>query len=138
LIKNALLKVVIEKEISTLKSHLSRFNNRMISLAKNSSDIVKNEIIDEIQNLSDEFLVDNNEEMIQETQNITLGDISLISRVEDGHINATELCSRDGKSFSEWYQLDATKNLLKEAESRLLGSCKQEDGKLVDINEECY
>jgi hypothetical protein len=153
LIKNALIKVGIEKEISTIKistikGHLSHFNNQVLSYVKKSSDIVKKKyrIIDEIRNNKEKPTIQNvSKEIIANTSNnktnqeetrihsLTFDNISLVSRIEDGYINATELCKRGGKLFSEWNRLESTKKLLKEAESRLSINYKHKDGKLVDI-----
>ena len=46
-------------------------------------------------------------------KSLVLNDISIISRAEDGFINATELCKAGGKEFKHWNSLESTKNLLK-------------------------
>jgi hypothetical protein len=45
---------------------------------------------------------------------ITLGGIEIISRPEDGYINATQLCKAGGKEFKSWYRNDKIKEFLEE------------------------
>ncbi len=49
---------------------------------------------------------------------LTLNNVAIESR-EDGFINATQLCKAGGKKFNNWYQLDSTKEIIKELEKSL-------------------
>jgi hypothetical protein len=59
-----------------------------------------------------------NDKIIKTQTEIKLNGISVLSR-EDGFINATQLCKAGGKRFTNWYQLDGTKDLIKELERHL-------------------
>jgi hypothetical protein len=60
-------------------------------------------------------LLDEEEEKKQaEKDKITLCGIEIISRTDDGYINATQLCKAGGKLFKNWYQLDKSKEFLEE------------------------
>ena len=50
---------------------------------------------------------------------ITLGGIEIISRPEDGYINATELCKAGGKEYYGWFRNNKTEEFLKELSSVL-------------------
>ena len=51
---------------------------------------------------------------------ITLGGIEIVSRPEDGYINATQLCKAGGKEYSNWFKNAKTDEFLKELEGSLL------------------
>ena len=51
--------------------------------------------------------------------NLVLSGIVIESRESDNFINATQLCKAGGKRFNNWYQLDSTKELIKELENSL-------------------
>ena len=53
------------------------------------------------------------------TSTIILNNISINSRIEDNYINAIQLCNSGNKIFSEWYNLDTTKELFKELEKEI-------------------
>lgn len=48
----------------------------------------------------------------EQKDRILLGGIEVISRVEDGYINATQLCKAGGKDFKQWHRNDKTKEFL--------------------------
>jgi len=50
---------------------------------------------------------------------INLNGITILSRPEDGFINATALCKAGNKKFNDWYRLDSTKELILELEKSL-------------------
>ena len=50
---------------------------------------------------------------------ITLGGIEIISRPEDGYINATQLCKAGGKEYSNWFKNSKTEEFLLELETSL-------------------
>ena len=50
---------------------------------------------------------------------INLNGITILSRSEDGFINATALCKAGNKKFNDWYRLDSTKQLILELEKNL-------------------
>jgi hypothetical protein len=50
---------------------------------------------------------------------ITLNKIVIESRPSDNFINATQLCKLGGKSFHNWFRLDATKKLIRALEDDL-------------------
>jgi len=50
------------------------------------------------------------------TNTITLNNIIITSRIEDNYINAIQLCNAGNKIFNDWYNLDTTKDLIKELE----------------------
>jgi hypothetical protein len=50
---------------------------------------------------------------------LTLNNVVIKARKEDNFINATQLCKAGGKLFKNWYQLDATKELIASLEQTL-------------------
>ena len=50
---------------------------------------------------------------------INLNGINILSRPEDGFINATAMCKAGGKEFSNWKSLESTKELVNELENKL-------------------
>jgi hypothetical protein len=61
---------------------------------------------------------------------ITLGGIEIISRPEDGYINATELCKAGGKEYSNWFKNSKTYEYLEE----LSGSLQIRRDLLINVN----
>ena len=53
---------------------------------------------------------------------LELNGISILSRAEDGYINATAMCKAGKKLFANWYQLESTKDLIKELENQIIKS----------------
>lgn len=43
---------------------------------------------------------------------LTLNNVTIISRHPDHYVNATQLCQAGGKKFNDWYRLDSTKDLI--------------------------
>jgi hypothetical protein len=56
----------------------------------------------------------------EQKDRILLGGIEVISRVEDGYINATQLCKAGGKEYSNWYKNSKTDEFLEELSTVLL------------------
>jgi hypothetical protein len=54
----------------------------------------------------------------EQKDRILLGGIEVISRVEDGYINATQLCKAGGKEFKNWNRTDKTKEFLETLATR--------------------
>jgi hypothetical protein len=53
---------------------------------------------------------------------LELNGISILARPEDGYINATAMCKAGKKLFANWYQLESTKELIKELETQITKS----------------
>lgn len=64
------------------------------------------------------------------SNSIVIQNIKIESRDSDNFINATQLCKAGDKRFSNWYQLDSTKELINELEIKLKTS------NLIDIKKE--
>jgi hypothetical protein len=54
----------------------------------------------------------------EQKDRILLGGIEVISRVEDGYINATQLCKAGGKDFKQWHRNDKTKEFLEKLSTK--------------------
>ena len=65
--------------------------------------------------------------------NLVLSGIVIESRKSDNFINATQLCKAGGKRFNNWYQLDSTKELIKELENSIRNSDTGYPVSLIDI-----
>jgi len=52
-------------------------------------------------------------------EQIILSGITIISRKEDGYINATQLCKLTSKKYNDWFRLDKTKDFLTELEKSI-------------------
>jgi len=66
----------------------------------------------------------------EKQDSITLGGIEIISRSEDGYINATRLCKAGGKEYSGWFRNSKTSEFLDELEGSLQ-ICRTE---LIKVN----
>lgn len=64
---------------------------------------------------------------------LSLEGVMVLSRPEDGYINATALCKAGGREFRKWYRLESAKEFLKELEKEL----KEDDvmGIHIDLND---
>jgi len=60
---------------------------------------------------------------------IMLNGVTVLAREGDGFINATMLCKAGGKQFSNWYQLESTKQLINALEDELSSSENNNDQK---------
>ena len=67
----------------------------------------------------------------EQKDRILLGGIEVISRVEDGYINATQLCKAGGKEFKKWHKNDKTKEFLETLSIREKISVYMEEKGLV-------
>jgi hypothetical protein len=67
----------------------------------------------------------------EQKDRILLGGIEVISRVEDGYINATQLCKAGGKEYSGWYRNSKTNEFLEEL-STVLQICMTD---LIKLNQ---
>jgi KilA-N domain len=86
----------------------------------------------EYNNLKKDELVESLKRLDSEEQNerdkkdyITLGGIEIISRPEDGYINATQLCKAGRKEYSSWFRNTKTFDFLNELET-VLQICRTE------------
>lgn len=50
---------------------------------------------------------------------LVINNVTIDIRESDGFINATQICKAGGKRFSNWYQLESTKELIKTLEAEL-------------------
>jgi len=70
------------------------------------NNLQKNELIESIKQKQ--------KEDEEKDDRITLGGIEIISRPEDGYINATELCKAGGKEYSNWFKNNKSDEYLQE------------------------
>jgi hypothetical protein len=64
-------------------------------------------------------------EIVPKKQEIELNGIMVLSRLEDGYINATQLCKAGKKFFKDWKRLESTKELIQALESETRNSAAQ-------------
>ena len=64
-------------------------------------------------------------EIVPKKAEIELNGIMVLSRLEDGYINATQLCKAGKKFFKDWKRLESTKELLQALESETRNSAAQ-------------
>jgi len=75
-------------------------------------------------------IIQKQQEDQEKEDRITLGGIEIISRPEDGYINATELCKAGGKEYSNWFKNSKTYEYLEE----LSGSLQIRRDLLINVN----
>jgi len=90
------------------------------------NNLQKNELIDI---LKQKDLEDEKEQ--DQKDRILLGGIVIISRPEDGYINATQLCKAGGKEYSNWFKNAKTEEFLEELSTVLL-ICRAE---LIEVKQ---
>jgi len=73
------------------------------------NNLKKDELVESLKRLDSEEQIERDKKDC-----ITLGGIEIISRPEDGYINATQLCKAGGKDFKNWYRNDKVKEFLEE------------------------
>ena len=84
------------------------------------NNLQKNELIESIKQKQ--------KEDEEKDDRITLGGIDIISRPEDGYINATQLCKAGGKEFKAWYRNDKVKEFLEELSfKKNINICSQKE-----------
>lgn len=117
-----------QQEDSLVVSYNEMSTSRLKLVAKERglleyNNLKKEELIQSLQKL------DEMEE--QQRDRITLGGIEVISRKEDGYINATQLCKAGEKEYSGWFRNSKTEEFLNELGS-VLQICRTD---LLKINQ---
>jgi hypothetical protein len=85
-------------------------NNSLIDIIVN-----KSKAIDQLKNMIEQKPeIDKNIIEFNGESKLILNDVTIISRLSDGYINATQLCKAGNKNFTDWYSLDSTKKLINE------------------------
>ena len=72
----------------------------------------------------------------EKNDSIILGGIEVISRSEDGYINATELCRAGGKEFKSWHRNDNVKEFLSKL-NESVKICTDSNIGLIDMKLDC-
>ncbi len=122
------LKLEFEKEKSELYKKIENEKTKQLNLAMNQANIKINKLIDDNRNLIDTvFYLDNNnledcnnidntdnldKPNLEKPKTLVLNNITIVSRITDNYINATQLCKAGNKKFNHWITLDSTKELI--------------------------
>ena len=108
---------IIKHDIDKLNQDLP-MNNQLINIIIDKDKKIK-EITDSIDiadnNKNENVNIDKVDIKIQPS--LILNGITILSRLEDNYINATQLCQAGNKKFFDWYRLNTTKELIMELES---------------------
>lgn len=107
--------IIVDKEDNdTVFEYIDMSLNKLKLLAKDRglleyNNLQKDELI---QALKQKDIDDQKEN--EQKDRILLGGIEVVSRLEDGYINATQLCKAGGKEYSNWYKNSKTDEFLEE------------------------
>ena len=109
--------LIIKNDISKLNKDLP-VNNQLINIIldkdKKLQELLNNETI---KNESLENKLIKEEIIVNYQSSLVLNNITILSRLEDNYINATQLCQAGNKKYSQWISLNTTKELINELES---------------------
>jgi len=97
----------LKKEIDILKNTVHPINNQLINII-----VDRTNALEKLQNENKKEIVIDNIKDIIEPDELVLNEITIISRSEDGYINAKQLCQAGNKQFNDWYKLKSTKELI--------------------------
>jgi hypothetical protein len=98
----------------------NQINNKLIDLI-----IDKTKIIEGLKTKINDNSID---EVTIELSNLTLNNITIVSRIKDTYINVSQLCKAGNKNFNDWLCLDTTKLLFNDVNiGQLLDSKPNQD-----------
>ncbi len=113
----------LEKEKSEmLNTFFASFNEKMNeSLDKNRTLLdtihyIDNENDSDFDNNLIKTINDNNL-LSEKSKTLILNNVTIVSRITDNYINATQLCKAGNKKFNDWFRIDTTKILISTLES---------------------
>ena len=100
----------LKKENELLKNSVLPVTNQLINVIVDKNKTIEKQ--EEIIKNNNHYVENDINNQIIEPGQLILNDIVIISRSEDGFVNATQLCQAGGKRFADWYRLDSTKKLI--------------------------
>ena len=144
--ENELIKKM-ENDKTTLLTEMLKEKTKLINMAMNNASNKINQLIDNNRSLLDTIhYIDNNESdsdfdnhiiktindnnlLSEKSKTLILNNVTIVSRITDNYINATQLCKAGNKKFNDWFRIDTTKILI----STLEGETGIPASQLVDI-----
>lgn len=75
----------------------------------------------------------NDKQLEKNTSELIINGVTILSRLEDGFVNATSICKAGKKRFNNWYQLDSTKELIETFERLQMLETGIKVSKSIDI-----
>jgi len=105
--KNIKIEELNNKTLQLEKNKIEELNNKTLQLEKNKIEELNNKTL-QLENIN------NNTKQLS---SLILNNLNIQSRLKDNYINANQICKAGNKKFKLWYNLETTKELIKELES---------------------